>query len=490
MKRSADDQSFEKIAPPDDKRKCTETKLCTPFCEPDCPSRGEHNEWIISLVNLQEKSGINDWKASVEKAKDAFDFNRPLPDPVFKYRYPLLHWAAILGKVKAINWLLKQEFIVLYTNADDTPRSRLSVSNETVLFSTVRFLHEGVKTREKHHIINVFSNILDAFLKHDPSVLLVEEGQSKNTVLHVCAEGKEGSLTPPFMYLKRLLGKLQEHYERNPKTPVRPRYLLAKRNDDGDAFVHVLAKNIKNKEARDVFKFAKGKFPLQCLENLKNVDEKTHDDIVNALKPDPEVYQTNSFEIESCFPGTPEGGEEDDESVSTPGSVDGRKRSSTREYIEEELRRTLYPQDIFGSGQRKEITSPSSQGYRRLKDPPSEIFPDSQSDGMSQSLDEAIGTRPHESRSQEELVQGNTVEPVNLQPLIVPASSTREGIQASVEKFFKDKEIALKEAKRNLLECQERKKRVTKEEEERKALVQNLEKEIINFKGFLQSILL
>ena len=255
MKRSADDQSFEEIAPPDDKRKCTETKQCTPFCEPDCPSRGEHNEWIISLVNLQEKSGINNWKTSVEKAKDAIDFNQPLPDPVCEYRYPLLHWAAILGKVKAINWLLKQEFIVLYTNADDTPRSRLSVSNETVLFSTVRFLHEGVKTREKHHIITVFSNILDAFLKHDPSVLLVKEGQSKNTVLHVCAEGKEGSLTPPFMYLKRLLGKLKEHYESNPETPVRPRdLLLAKRNDDGDAFVHVLAKNIKNKEARDVFK--------------------------------------------------------------------------------------------------------------------------------------------------------------------------------------------------------------------------------------------
>lgn len=488
MKRSVDDQSLKEIAPPDNKRKCTEKKLCTPFCEPDCPFRGEHNEWIVSLVNLQEKSGINDWKASVEKAKNAFDFNQPLPDPVCKYRYPLLHWAAILGKVKAINWLLKQEFIVLHSNADDTASGPLSVSNETVLFSSVRFLHEGVKTREKFHIINVFSSILDAFLKYDPSVLLVEEERSKNTVLHVCAEGKENSLTPPFMYLKRLLGKLQEHYERNPKTPVSLRDLLGKRNDDGDAFVHVLAKNIKNKEARDVFKFAKEKFSLQYLENLKNVDEKTHDDIVNELKPDPEVYQTNSREIGGCFPGTPEGGEEDDESVSTPGSVDSRECSSTGEFIEEEPRRSLYPQDTFEtSGQEREITSPSSQGYRRLKDLPSEIFPDSVSDGMSRSLDEVIGTRSHDSGSQEELIQENPVERVKLQPVIVTASSTREGIQASIDYYLNVKGAELIEANRNLLECQEKIKRLTEEEKKRKAVVQNLEKEINHFKSYLQS---
>ena len=192
------------------------------------------------------------------------------------------------------------------------------------------------------------------------------------------------------------------------------------------------------------------------LKNLKNRDKKTHDDIINELKPDPEVYQTNSQEIKSCFPGTPEGDEEDDQSVSTPGTVDDRERSSTGEYIEEEPRCTLYPQDTFESGQEREITSPSSQGDRRLKDPPSEIFPDSGSDGMSQSLEEAIGTRSQDSGSQEELVQANPVEPVNLQPVIVTASSTREGIQASIDNYLNNKEVELIEANRNLLECQEK----------------------------------
>ena len=34
------------------------------------------------------------------------DLNEPLEDPNPNFRYPLLHWAAMLGKVKAVQCLL------------------------------------------------------------------------------------------------------------------------------------------------------------------------------------------------------------------------------------------------------------------------------------------------------------------------------------------------------------------------------------------------
>ena len=75
--------------------------MCTPFCEDNCPYRGQHNNLIISLVKLQEsgkEADIYEWKKLIITTKEMCDLNQPLEDPDPDLRYPLLHWAGTLGK--------------------------------------------------------------------------------------------------------------------------------------------------------------------------------------------------------------------------------------------------------------------------------------------------------------------------------------------------------------------------------------------------------
>ena len=261
---------------------------------------------ILSLVSLQEsvKTSLNDWKASVLGAQDKFNFNQPLEDPDAEFCYTLLHWAAMLGKVKAVEWLLQQEFIDVMGTLEHLVCRQPNVANNTVLFSVVRWLHEGVKTRNIHDISTVLVKIFDVFLKRIPDVLLVQEGQSQDTVLHLCARGEEGSNAPFFSYLRRILVKLHEYSEDGKRVPLTK--ILERKNKAGDTFLHLLAKSDNREEAAILIDFASGKFFSEEFLELKNAEGKTADEILNEFKSDPDVFQSGSQEIDFHPPCTSE----------------------------------------------------------------------------------------------------------------------------------------------------------------------------------------
>ena len=74
------------------------------------------------------------------------------------------------------------------------------VSNETALFSAAWYL-DGVRTGETYLICKVFASLVDILLKHDPDVLLVQEGHKKETKLHLYARLEEDSDAHFFGYL-------------------------------------------------------------------------------------------------------------------------------------------------------------------------------------------------------------------------------------------------------------------------------------------------
>ena len=124
-------------------------KQCTPFCGSDCPFQDKHHYLIVSLLGLQDSkaSSLGNWKAFIlHEVDEGVDLNQPILDPDPDLRYPLLSWAAVLGKVKAVKWLLQQDFINLTENEGDSP-PKLNVSNATALFSAVRNLHEFERER-------------------------------------------------------------------------------------------------------------------------------------------------------------------------------------------------------------------------------------------------------------------------------------------------------------------------------------------------------
>lgn len=233
--------------------------MCTPFCEDKCRFRGEHNNLILSLVKLQEsgkKTNIEEWKKLIITAKGICDFNKPLEDPDPDFSYPLLHWAATLGKVRAVQWLLEQDFISLRK----CPQSAnlQGKSNATIIFSMVRFLHEGITTRDPQKILKVFLKILDLLLKRDPDLLLVQEGRNNDTVLHLCARGEEDTTAPFLKYLKGILVKLQDMSKEN-ETP-QLRNILEKKNGEGDTFIDVVSKFQNKEKAAVLLEFLKERF--------------------------------------------------------------------------------------------------------------------------------------------------------------------------------------------------------------------------------------
>ena len=292
MKRSSQDLLTENSSQ-GKRKKCTEVMQCTPFCAEECAFQGRHNNLIIALVGLEEsrRKNLEEWKASIIKTKEMRDLNQPLEDPDPDLHYPLLHWAATLGKFKAVKWLLEQEFMDFRTNPVNPVCSQSNVSNETVLFSMVRFLHEGVKTADPHRISKFFLSILDVLLKHDPDVLLVQEGDIKDTVLHLCARGEKGSSAPFSMYLKRILVKLKDVSQKNKRLQLRN--IIEKKNKEGDTFIHVISKRNNKEESRKLIDFVKTKVFEVTFFHIKNDKGMTAEEIFNEQELDPELSENH-----------------------------------------------------------------------------------------------------------------------------------------------------------------------------------------------------
>ncbi|XP_068669928.1 uncharacterized protein [Montipora foliosa] len=381
MKRSQDYTSvFEQSPPQGDKRKRHETKLCTPFCGPEgCSNSGNHDRWIMSLVNMQESNQLNlsKWQASVDEAKESFDFNQPLVDPVFDSEYfSMLSWAAMLGKWRIVKWLLEQDFIVLFPNAEDTANGPVG-SNLTALFSAVRHLHIGVTTRQTYEIRNCFAKILDEFLKRDSRMLLVEEGEAnKITLLHLCAEGDEESTAPFVSYLKRILTKLSDLKQENRYTEKRLKRFLEQKNCRGDTFLHLVAKYKARQEANEVIKLTKEKLSgiIKNVTAMENDEGKTVDDVLEDFKQDPEVFQTDSQETEyRPLSGGASGACDEDE-----------KGSDTTSPTDDPCRKELPLEENQGcSAMFMPVAStPSGERKKNLAECPPMLFPASEPDDM------------------------------------------------------------------------------------------------------------
>ena len=87
---------------------------CTPFCSP-CNKGYKHHELLLALLNTQDfdqgtgdielghqrlNSVINKYKAK------GWDHNSEIWEENEEFRFPLLHWACVLGKIRTVQWLL------------------------------------------------------------------------------------------------------------------------------------------------------------------------------------------------------------------------------------------------------------------------------------------------------------------------------------------------------------------------------------------------
>eukprot|EP00112_Aurelia_sp_Birch-Aquarium-sp1_P022391 Seg6295.4 transcript_id=Seg6295.4/GoldUCD/mRNA.D3Y31 product="Regulatory protein SWI6" protein_id=Seg6295.4/GoldUCD/D3Y31 len=205
-----------------------ERKRCPPFCPDTCDVT--HDKFIICLINMQEGD-----RKSYERFKALFQHYRPnrrpeepVQDPIREYQHPLLHWASVLGKVSAVNYLINKGY---------QPDIRSQEKGETALHRVVLCLYRSMEKYRIERQSNRFENLTELLA---PALFVQDD--NGNTPLHSCAVYITTILTGAQslfyrMALTKMIAKVVNMEERGlSKTDG-----LNIRNKEGKTILHILA---------------------------------------------------------------------------------------------------------------------------------------------------------------------------------------------------------------------------------------------------------
>ena len=82
---------------------------CTPYCNP-CGKGYKHHDLLTALLNTTPNSVYDEHSHLAKVVKkyvaSGWDKNSVIMDKNEEFRFPMLHWACVLGKPRAVRWLL------------------------------------------------------------------------------------------------------------------------------------------------------------------------------------------------------------------------------------------------------------------------------------------------------------------------------------------------------------------------------------------------
>lgn len=184
-----------------------------------------------------------DFKKSLEKfIKTKWIHTDCVPEKNEKLRFPLVHWACILGKYKPLEYLVSEKGFELTVKVG---KNKLGP-----LHSMVQHLSSGLNPKSsKEYTGNMFGYIVDIFLKYVPEVLSEKDASLGDTILHFLAKRCSSN---PFsrIYLKILLAKVKES---DKVTPDKVEEILSAVNKRGDTFLHLIVSDDASVDSLDYF---------------------------------------------------------------------------------------------------------------------------------------------------------------------------------------------------------------------------------------------
>ena len=158
----------------------------TIFCDEDC--NFTHHEMLLSLVASKRNDAktLDKFKESVRgELANGWNRNSDIPDKAKYFRFPLVHWAAVYGKLSALQWLLDQDFDVEVTNTQgETALHRLVACQ-----AHERAVDPRVGRGRRYslgNIIQVFSKVLDIVTSKCPHLMLRYDYVERNIPLALC----------------------------------------------------------------------------------------------------------------------------------------------------------------------------------------------------------------------------------------------------------------------------------------------------------------
>eukprot|EP00795_Rhopilema_esculentum_P012183 gene12183-2801_t len=205
-------------------------RRCTPFCEKsvDCP---EHHELLQAIVNCTDQLGhlsnLEILKNCVEKYESlGWEKNDDIPDPVISNRYPLVHWAASLGKCNALEWMVHNNFDKCVT---------VTGLGENALHRSVLCLY---KSRSKFTVKELKPKFTKIVSLLSP-LLSMSDDVNRDTPLHTAAsmllntDVRVGFFQMVIEVMASFTNKMPAELDRTD--------ILDARNNDGDTGLHILA---------------------------------------------------------------------------------------------------------------------------------------------------------------------------------------------------------------------------------------------------------
>lgn len=181
-------------------------------------------------------------KTEFKKALDKFAKTKWLrgdcvPDKNDKIRFPLIHWACMLGKYKVLEYLVSEKGFELTVKAGK--------NQEGPLFSMAQNFSRGVDPKSSiKYIESMLGQVLDVFLKYMPEALCEKETNNDDSILH-CSAKRCSSDIHSRALLKVLLLKIKESVKFSPEKEEN--FLLAV-NKKGDTFLHLMVADEKSTE--------------------------------------------------------------------------------------------------------------------------------------------------------------------------------------------------------------------------------------------------
>ena len=181
-------------------------------------------------------------KTEFKKALDKFARTKwfrgdCVPDKNDKIRFPLIHWACILGKYKALEYLVSEKGFELAV--------KTGKNQEGPLFSMAQHFSRVVNPKSStEYIESMFGHVIDVFLKYMPEALCEKETNNDDSILHCCAK-RCSSDSCCRAFLKTLLLKIKES---DKFSTEKEDIFLSEVNKNGDTFLHLMVADERSTE--------------------------------------------------------------------------------------------------------------------------------------------------------------------------------------------------------------------------------------------------
>ena len=232
-------------------------RQCTPFCEEKCKYAGQHHKILVSIINCVDNRGYTKFTRTIAKfVKKGWNLNHPIEDPDPEFRYPLIHWATVLGNVMVLRWCVNEPSLYLnkrWGQRSETALHRLMVCGYSAL-------------RESNvNMLKTFKKLVKLL-----KVLLPSKDDNKDLPIHVAAKVlverplvDDSRFDRTYTEMLKILLKVTCEVDAE---------LLNYRNIEGNTVMHIVAQHDKGAEIVEMLVENGADCELSNLEGFKPID--------------------------------------------------------------------------------------------------------------------------------------------------------------------------------------------------------------------------